>query len=113
MAKLCFDPILTHIHGRLVGSSRVVFKHRDDTGTNFSSDLPTFTGSATTKQLAVREKMRQAQTQVAAVMADAEQRATYETAFKQQKKKAKAGCKTYKKYGTLRGYIFAKVYKTL
>ena len=40
------------------------------------------------------------------------QRTDNGSAFKQQKKKAKAGCKTHRKYGTLRGYILAEVMKS-
>ena len=58
-----------------------------------------YDGGNSEAQQAVRNAFKEAQTQATTILADPEQRATYEAKFKAQKK-----------YLTLRGYIFAQVY---
>lgn len=58
-----------------------------------------YSGGNSPAQVSAREAFTAAQAQVSQIMADPEQRATYEAKFKAQKK-----------YITLRGYVMAQVF---
>ena len=101
MANICFDDVIKHVHGRLTGQSKVVFKHRSDSKTNYSAGLPDYKFNPTTRQQAVMTRFATSRRQVEIILADAEQAAAYREAFKNQSK-----------YATLRGYILAEVMKS-
>ena len=101
MAKVCYDDVIKHVHGSLTGESKVIFKHRSDSKTNYTSGRPEYKFNPTSRQQAAMTKFATARQNVEVILADAEQAAAYREAFKNQSK-----------YATLRGYILAEVMKS-
>ena len=90
--------LLASMSGKICGHSNKYFAVRN--GTQYTGTICNpYTGEPTEKQLAVRQKFADTYTAMAALTE--EQKAEYETAFRRQKK-----------YRSLRGYIFAQLYKT-
>ena len=88
------------VQKKFSGSDEIHFRNRKkDNATIGVRVKHPYTGGNSTAQQAVREAFKAAQMQTSTILADPEQRATYEAKFKAQKK-----------YLTLRGYIFAQVY---
>lgn len=89
--------LIAELSGKVCGHSNKYFAVRN--GTQYTGTICNpYTGEPTEKQLAVRQKFADTYTAMAALTE--EQQAEYETAFRKQKK-----------YRTLRGYIFAQLYK--
>ena len=82
------------------GSDEIHFRNRKkDNATIGVRVKHPYDGGNSEAQLAVRNAFKAAQAQVKTILADPEQRATYEAKFKAQKK-----------YITLRGYVVAQVF---
>lgn len=90
--------LVESMSGKLCSHSDIIFVRMN--GKVFTRKLcnPSTKDPSVSQQTA-RSKFRQARTAVAAALADAEQRAGYEAAFKNQKK-----------YFSLYGYVFAQEY---
>ena len=89
--------LIAELSGKVCGHSNKYFAVRN--GTQYTGTICNpYTGEPSEKQIAVREKFKQTYTAMAALTE--EQLAEYETAFRRQKK-----------YKTLRGFIFAQLYK--
>jgi len=81
-------------------SDEIYFKNRKADNATLSVRMKhPYNGGHSVAQEASRAKFRQAQQATSTALADATQRATYETAFKKQKK-----------YMYLRDYVFAQEY---
>jgi hypothetical protein len=88
------------VQKKFAGSDEIHFRNRKkDNATIGVRVKHPYKGGNSEAQQAVREAFKAAQTQTSAILADPEQRATYEAKFKAQKK-----------YLSLRGYIFAQVF---
>lgn len=90
--------LIASLSGKVCGHSNKYFAVRY--GTQYTGTICNpYTGEPTEKQIAVREKFKQTYTAMAALTE--EQKDAYKEAFRKQKK-----------YRSLRGYIFAQLYKT-
>ena len=88
------------ISKKFSGSDEIHFRNRKKDNATIGVRVKNpYTGGNSEAQIAVRNAFKTTQAQVSTILADAEQRATYEAKFKAQKK-----------YLTLRGYIFAQLY---
>ena len=88
------------VRKKFSGSDEIHFRNRKkDNATIGVRVKHPYDGGQSEAQLAVRNAFKAAQAQAATILADPEQRATYEAKFKAQKK-----------YLTLRGYIVAQVF---
>lgn len=93
--------LVESMSGKLCGHSDMYFFRKN--GKVFSGKICNPSKKEpTAAQLAKQAKFRTARTNTATALADATQRATYETAFKNQKK-----------YYSLYGYVFAKEYEKI
>ena len=91
------------IKKKFSGSDEIHFRNRKkDNATIGVRVKHPYNGGSSEAQQAVRETFKTVRAQVDAIMADPEQRATYEAKYKAQKK-----------YLSLRGYIFAMEYAKL
>ena len=82
------------------GSDEIHFRNRKKDNATIGVRMKhPYNGGNSPAQQAVRAAFKAAQTQATTILADPEQRATYEAKFKAQKK-----------YLTLRGYIVAQVF---
>ena len=89
------------VQKKFSGSDEIHFRNRKkDNATIGVRVKHPYNGGNSPAQQAVRNAFKTAQAQVSTILADPEQRATYEAKFKAQKK-----------YLTLRGYIMAQVYQ--
>lgn len=93
--------LIESMSGKVCGHSDMYFFRKN--GKVFSGKIcnPS-TKEPSENQLAAQNKFKQARLATQAALADAEQRAAYETAFKAQKK-----------YYSFYGYVFAKEYEKL
>ena len=88
------------VQKKFSGSDEIHFRNRKkDNATIGVRVKHPYDGGNSEAQLAVRNAFKAAHAQAATILADPEQRATYEAKFKAQKK-----------YLTLRGYIVAQVF---
>ena len=88
------------VRKKFSGSDEIHFRNRKkDNATIGVRVKHPYNGGSSEAQQAVRETFKTVRAQVDAIMADPEQRATYEAKYKAQKK-----------YLSLRGYIFAMEY---
>ena len=86
---------------KFAGTDEIHFRNRKKDNATIGVRVKNpYNGGNYEAQIAVRDAFKAAQAQVQTIMDDAEQRATYQTKFKAQKK-----CLT------LRGYIFSQVFK--
>ena len=85
MSKINLEAPFTAFRGKICKHSKIIFAQRGDT--QYTSQICNF---------------KQAVSNANAALADATQKAAYETAFKAQNK-----------YKTLRGYVIAKEYEKL
>ncbi|MBR1809724.1 MAG: hypothetical protein IJ776_10120 [Paludibacteraceae bacterium] len=101
MAQVKPMGLVESMHGKICGHSDMYFFRKN--GKVFSGKIcnPS-TKAPTAAQQTAQTKFKQARAAATAILADADQRATYTTAFKNQKK-----------YCTLYGYIFAQEYAKL
>lgn len=107
MAKVVYLDPIDHISGKISRKHRTVYCYRTGTGAKYTSIYTTPTGDPTAAQQASIAKFRQAAQQTNTIMMDIDRLESYRTAWRNQ---IKSGNLTYR---TLRGYIFAQVYKTL
>ncbi len=102
MAKVVFNHLVDRVQGRLCKDKKSpIFAHRNDTGSNYvyHCDNP-YTGPISKEQEANRQRFASAQAETKTIMSSLDQMAPYKEAFAKQSK-----------YKTLRGYIFAQMYK--
>ncbi len=102
MAKVVFNHLVDRVQGKLCSDPKApIFAHRNDSGCNFvyHRDNP-YTGPLSDAQKANLQRFATAQTETKNIMNSLELVAPYKESFTKQKK-----------YATLRGYIFAQVYK--
>ena len=101
-AKICYPEHIKHIHGVIGKDGKLVYKWYKATDKGYLANRPVITKSPTPAMAAQRTKFATAAAQVATIMADPQQLASYKVAFDKQSK-----------YATLRGYVFAQVLSTL
>ncbi len=102
MAKVLFNHLIDRVQGKLCNDPKSpIFAHRNDSGSNYvyHRDNP-YTGPLSEAQKANQQRFATAQAETKTIMNSLEQLAPYKDAFAKQNK-----------YATLRGYIFAQVYK--
>ncbi len=102
MAKVVYNHLVDRVQGKLCKDDKSpIFAYRQDTGTRFvyHRDNP-YTGPASEKQQANYQRFKSAHEEVKTVMGNLELLNTYKESFANQTK-----------YKTLRGFIFAEVYK--
>ena len=101
MSKIKLEAPFKAFRGKICKHSDIIYKKMKDT--NYTSQICNpRTKPFSAAELARQVNFKTAVTQAGTILADAAQRATYETAFKAQTK-----------YQTLRGYIIAQVYASL
>ena len=89
------------VQKKFSGSDEIHFRNRKKDNATIGVRMKhPYQGGNSEAQQAVRNAFTAAQAQVKTILADPEQRATYEAKFKAQKK-----------YITLRGYIIAQIYQ--
>ena len=97
MSKIKPMELISELSGKVCGHSNKYFAVRY--GTQYTGTICNpYTGEPTEKQIAVRQKFADTYTAMAALTE--EQKNAYKEAFNKQKK-----------YRSLRGYIFAQLYK--
>ncbi len=102
MAKVEYNELVNSVSGKLCKDEKgPIFARRRDTGTKYVNHRHANPDKEPTpEQLAQQQKFATAGAEVKTIMSSLEQLAPYREAFVQQAK-----------YKTLRGYIFAQVYK--
>ena len=91
------------IQKKFSGSDEIHFRNRKKDNATIGVRVKNpYDGGNSEAQQAVRDAFKAAQTQATTILADPEQRAVYEAAFKVQKK-----------YYSLYGYVFAQEYNKL
>lgn len=99
MSKIKPMELISEMSGKVCGHSDTYFANRN--GTQYSVKICNpYQGEPTEKQLAVQQKFAQVQAAIQALTEEDKQ--SYATNFKKQKK-----------YKTLRGYIFSRLYNTM
>ena len=89
------------VQKKFSGSDEIHFRNRKKDNTTIGVRVKNpYDGGNSEAQQSVRNAFTAAQAQATTILADPEQRATYEAKFKAQKK-----------YITLRGYIIAQIYQ--
>ena len=89
------------VQKKFSGSDEIHFRNRKKDNATIGVRVKNpYDGGNSEAQLAVRNAFTAAQAQATTILADPEQRATYEAKFKAQKK-----------YITLRGYIISQIYQ--
>ena len=89
------------IQKKFSGSDEIHFRNRKKDNATIGVRVKNpYSGGQSAAQLSARASFKTAQQQAATIMADPEQRATYEEKFKAQKKCI-----------TLRGYIMSQIYQ--
>ena len=107
MARVVYIDPIDHISGKISRKHRTVYCYRTGTGAKYTQQQSTPTGSPTAAQQACTTKFRQAAQQTNTIMMDVDLLEPYRTAWRNQ---IRSGNTTYR---TLRGYIFAQIYRTL
>ncbi len=101
MSKINLEAPFTAFRGKICKHSKIIFAQRK--GTQYTSQICNpRTKAYSEEELARQGKFKQAVVNANAALADATQKAAYETAFKAQNK-----------YKSLRGYVIAKEYEKL
>ena len=101
MSNIKLEAPFTAFRGKICKHSKIIFAQRGDTQYTSQICNPR-TKAYSAEELARQAKFKNALTNANAALADATQRAEYETAFKAQNK-----------YKTLRGFVIAKEYEKL
>ena len=101
MSNIKLEAPFTAFRGKICKHSKIIFAQRGDTQYTSQICNPR-TKAYSEEELARQAKFKTALTNANTALADATQRATYETAFKAQNK-----------YKSLRGYVIAKEYEKL
>lgn len=107
MGKVAYLDPIDHISGKIAKKHRTTYNYRNDSGAKYTSVYSTPTGAPTAAQQACKAKFRQAAQQTHTIMMDIEQLEPYRTAWRNAIKNGN------RSYPTLRGYVFAQVYRTL
>ena len=107
MARVTYLDPIDHISGKISKKHRTTYCYLNSTGTKYTQLYTKPTGAPTAAQLASISKFRQAAQQTNTIMMDVEQLTTYRTAWRNQIHNGNYS------YRTLRGYIFAQIYRTL
>ncbi len=107
MGQVVYHDPIDHISGKISKRYRTTYNYRRATGAKYTSVYNTPTCAPSASQQAVRNKFRQAAQQTNAIMMDIDALEPYRQAWRAS---IRSGNTTYT---TLRGYIFAAVYKTL
>ena len=101
MASIKNSTPFDSVQKKFSGSDEIHFRNRKKDNATIGVRVKNpYNGGNSSAQQTVRTAFKTAQQQVAQIMADPDQRATYEEKFKAQKK-----------YITLRGYIMSQVYQ--
>ena len=101
MSSIKLEAPFQAFRGKICKHSKIIFAQRG--GTQYTSQICNpRTKAYSEEELARQQKFATALTNANTVLADATQKAAYETAFKAQSK-----------YKTLRGYVIAKEYEKL
>ena len=101
MSSIKLEAPFQAFRGKICKHSKIIFAQRK--GTNYTSQICNpRTKAYSAEELARQQKFATALTNANTVLADATQKAAYETAFKAQSK-----------YKTLRGFVIAKEYEKL
>ena len=101
MSKYNLEVPFTAFKGKICKHSKIIFAQRGQTQYTSQICNPR-TKAYSEEELARQNKFKTALTNANTALADATQKAAYETAFKAQSK-----------YKTLRGYVIAKEYEKL
>ena len=107
MAKVHYLDPIDYLSGKITKRHRTIYCYRNAIDRRYTTIHTTPTGAPTAAQLASISKFRQAAQQTNTIMMDVEQLTTYRTAWRNQIHNGNYS------YRTLRGYIFAQVYRTL
>ena len=107
MAKVHYLDPIDYLSGKITKRHRTIYCYRYGIDHRYTTVHTTPTGAPTAAQLASISKFRQAAQQTNTIMMDVEQLEPYRTAWRNQIKSGNTS------YHTLRGYIFAQVYRTL
>ena len=101
MSSIKLEAPFQAFRGKICKHSKIIFAQRK--GTNYTSQICNpRTKAYSAEELARQQKFATALTNANTALADATQKAAYETAFKAQSK-----------YKTLRGFVIAKEYEKL
>ena len=101
MSSIKLEAPFQAFRGKICKHSKIIFAQRG--GTQYTSQICNpRTKAYSAEELARQQKFATALTNANTALADATQKAAYETAFKAQSK-----------YKTLRGYVLAKEYEKL
>ena len=107
MAKVHYLDPLDYLSGKITKRHRTTYCYRQTTDRRYTTVYTTPTGAPTAAQQSTKQKFSQAAQQTNAIMMDINQLDPYRQAWHNL---IRSGNHTY---STLRGYIFAQVYKTL
>jgi hypothetical protein len=107
MARVVYLDPIDHISGKISRKHRTVYCYLTSTGAKYTQLYTKPAGSPTAAQLVCTSKFRQAAQQTNTIMADISQLETYRTQWRTHIQG------THPRYRTLRGFIFAQVYRTL
>lgn len=107
MAKVHYLDPIDYLSGKITKRHRTTYCYRQITDRRYTTVYTTPTGAPTAAQQSTKQKFSQAAQQTNAIMTDISQLDPYRQAWRNQ---IRSGNTTY---STLRGYIFAQVYKTL
>ena len=104
MSKINLEAPFQSFRGKICKHSKIIFAQRAQRGqTQYTSQICNpRTKAYSAEELARQAKFKSALTNANTALADATQKAAYETAFKAQTK-----------YKSLRGYVIAKEYEKL
>ena len=101
MSKIKLEAPFTAFRGKICKHSKIIFAQRGETQYTSQICNPR-TKAYSEEEIARQAKFRQAVANANTALADSTQKASYEAAFKAQRK-----------YKTLRGYVIAKEYEKL
>jgi len=107
MAKVHYLDPIDYLSGKISKRHRTTYCYRQTTDRRYTTVYTTPTGAPTAAQQSTKQKFSQAAQQTNTIMMDVDQLELYRTAWRNL---IRSGNRTY---STLRGYIFAQVYKTL
>ena len=107
MARVVYIDPIDHISGKISRKHRTTFCYLTSTGTKYTQQHNTPTSAPTAAQIAIMAKFRQAAQQTNTIMMDIDQLQAYRTQWRAHIQSGNP------RYRTLRGFIFAQVYRTL
>ena len=107
MAQVVYLDPIDHISGKIARRHRTTYNYRNASGRKYTSVYNNPTAEPTAAQVAGKLKFKQAAQQTNTIMTDVDQLAPYRTAWTAHLRNGNP------RYTTLRGFIFAQVYKAL